>query len=473
MASVSSVVVASFSTYRRSAGHEGLSVRQSLATDPTRSPTGYLWPLGAVVLLYAIELLLRVQRLHNKNLSVGHVHDVLYLGAIIAIGLLEAVALLALRTSLPPRPRAFFPWAIAAFVIMVALSLLSPDTEVIGSPDAYAYVGYAKLPAFSQAYAPPKYPFTGPGFEAIYKSWGNPIVPADYGPLWLFFDRLTLSRAASMQQALLVMRTLNIAFLILLLVALRRLLLPNPVLVLVALNPMILYYYIVEAHNDIGAILLVVVGMVIARKQPWLGAIVAGAAGLTKVTFAFIASAALGRRNLPVALAQSAIVVAVTVFGSALFGGPNYVHVMIGTGRWMVYGGGHGISMGASDAVYITGLVLHACVALIAIAALIASQCGRFIAPAAYSFSGIAPTLYPHYLGWCIPYALRTPKAAATFFATLPAIAPLIVYPAGPWGVLADLYFLAIIALFARHLLRTKSGLASLRRKLKADAQGS
>ncbi len=424
-------------------------------TTRAQASTAYLGALVALLVLYAIELLFRIARLHNKFAPSGHTHDAAYLAAIIAVGILETIALFALANSVRSTG-ASIPWAIAAFAVMVSLSLLSPDTEVIGSPDAYAYVGYAKLPALRQAYAPPPYSFSG-GFDVINKSWGNPIVPSDYGPLWLLYDRLTLHRTATMEQALLVMRAFNIVFLIALVAALRRLRMPNCVLVLVALNPMLWYYYVVEAHNDIGAILLVVIGMLVARKNAWLGAVVAGAAGLIKIPFALIASAAMGRRNVFLSLSQTAVIVALTIAGSSLFGGFHYLNSVIGTGQWMVFQGGDIAALGARREVYVVGLVAHACVALIAAGAFIASQSGSFIASAIYSFSGVAPTLYPHYLGWCIPYALRMPKVATPFFAALPAVSHWIVYPAGSFGVLADLYFVAIIAVFARHLWLTKS----------------
>ena len=133
-----------------------------------------------------------------------------------------------------------------------------------------------------------------------------------------------------------ILRAANALFLIGLLVALRRLGFGAPVLAVAGFNPMLYFYFIVQAHNDLPPMLLVVAGMAIARRRPVLGAFVAGAAGLVKIASScWRCSRTRGgaaRRHRRVFAAVLAAALAV----SAAFGGSPYFHAMREVGRLQI-----------------------------------------------------------------------------------------------------------------------------------------
>ena len=101
------------------------------------------------------------------------------------------------------------------------------------------------------------------------------------------------------------------------------------------------------------------------------------------------------------------------------------------------------------------GSILRAAAALVSVAALIyAAVRRRFIAAGTYGFASLGPIVYPHYLGWCIPYALRATTFTAAFFISLPALSMIIdvrgslypahYYAAGEVGLLAVVVWAAI-----------------------------
>ena len=370
----------------------------------------------------------------------------LYAAVMLLSGGLESLALLALYRGLAGATARATAWLVAGAAGMLLLSLVCANTDV----DAYAYVGYAKLAGFHDAYLPPATAFGGPGFGVINAYWGPRLPALDYGPLWLVFDRLAVGWAPSYATALLVLRICNVVFLIALLAALRQLGFARPLLAVVALNPMLWFYYVVQAHNDLMAILLVVAGAALAQRRPLLGALVAGCAGLVKITFVALAVLAYaGRRRPPATILYLALSLALTAAVSAAFGGADYLHAMLATG--------HEQLAARSDLLHAVGVVLHLCVAAVAgIALLWAIARGEFAPPATYGFSAISTIFYPWYLGWCIPYALRVPRFAAWFFIALPALAHALdphfsLYERHTFAVL-DPYYAVVLVFVVRHL---------------------
>lgn len=401
---------------------------------------------AAVVALYAAQVWATNDSAHGGPRA-GHV------AIMLGTGLLQSLALLALYRALHGaairRARMFLAVGVA---VMLLLSAACTNTD----DDAAAYVAYAKLPTAASAYAPPPDAYSGNGFDrngfdVIPKTWPE-LPPLVYGPVWLGLDRLVAGRAPTYAMALALLRGANALYLIGLLVALRRLGFGAATLAVAALNPMLYFYFIVQAHNDLLAILLVAAGMVIARRRPVLGALVAGAAGLVKIAFMPIAVLAYaGRLGARTTIALFAGVSAAAVAISALAGGAPYFRAMAAVGHTQI--------ATRTDTLHLAAVILHAGVALVAAGALGAAVLrNAYAAPAAYSFSAISTIGYPWYLGWCIPYALRVPGFAALFFIWLPAIAHAIdphfaLLPQRTFALLVP-YDLAIIVLVALHLRR-------------------
>jgi hypothetical protein len=368
----------------------------------------------------------------------------------IVTGLLQSAALLQLyRDAGRSSARSIVLAVVPAAIALLVLSALAPNTD----DDAAAYVAYAKLPAFAQAYAPSPVAISSPGFERVASTWPQ-LPPLVYGPLWLAVDRALVGWAPSFAAALGILRAVNVVLLGALVLGLRRAGCNAATLAVTALNPMLWFYFVVQAHNDLGPLVLVVAGTAIARTRPLLGALVAGAAALIKIVFVAIAILAYaGRRAWPQTLAYAAASLAVTAVVSWVFGGAAYLHAMTEVGHMQI--------ATRADLPHLFAASLHAVLAAIAAAAIVAAVArNAFVAPAAYSFSAISTIVYPWYLGWCIPYAVRIPTFTGVFFVSLPAIAHLIdphfsLSPARSFALLVP-YYAVVIVLVARSIVNAR-----------------
>jgi hypothetical protein len=109
--------------------------------------------------------------------------------------------------------------------------------------------------------------------------------------------------------------------------------------------------------------------------------------------------------------------------------------------------------------------MLRAAAALASVAALIyAAFRRRFIAAGTYGFAALGPIVYAHYLGWCLPYALRATTFTAAFLISLPALSRLIdtgvsLYPSSHDYAAVDVGLLAVVvwaAISFRQVLRER-----------------
>jgi hypothetical protein len=197
--------------------------------------------------------------------------------------------------------------------------------------------------------------------------------------------------------------------------------------------------------------------MAMVHRYPIAAAIVAGSAGLVKISFLLVSPTAyVGRRSFSAAVGLLALGIAVTVLGSALFGGTAYYEAIVASGGRKLFA--------RSDLSHTVGTILRAAAALASMAALIyAAVRRRFIAAGTYGFAALGPIVYPHYLGWCVPYALRATTFTAAFFISLPALSRIIdpresLYPSHVFAV-ADVGVLAVVvwaAISFRQVLRER-----------------
>jgi hypothetical protein len=365
--------------------------------------------VGIVVALFALQVW--ITDIAYRNGQTLQDRNALHAGVMIVSGLLQTAALLFLYRAFRGNPARSLRAIVLGSTIMLLLSFLSANTY----PDALAYIGYAKMPRFSEAYSPPQLRF-GHAFSEINARWGVRMPPADYGPLWLAFDRITLRHAPDIPTALVILRAFNAIWLCALIVVIQRLGASSATLVALGMNPALYYYFIVQAHNDLLPVLLVVYGILVSRRSPILGSCIAGAAGLMKVTFGLIALAACPRRQTVWrTLEYLAAVIAVVALGSAVFGGGPYFQSLS--------------YIGHAQATSVTGTAPHLRLALhlyLGIAAVISGLIGAFGqtfgAPLTYVFSTLAPLAEPNYLIWCLPYAIRMPGFTGPFLVTLPGL---------------------------------------------------
>jgi hypothetical protein len=331
--------------------------------------------------------------------------------ALLALGALQSAALLRLAGSpVSGNGRALVATTFCAAVLVAVAALRAP---YLTSNDVYAYIGYAKLQNFTDAYAPPNAALPG-AFAVINDTWHRPLIPAAYGPLELAIYRVAIHAASTPAGALLAARCIGLSGLAALAGLLFALTRRSEFVPLVLLNPGLYQLSVVDAHNDIIAVDAVLAAMLVARRSPAAGAVVAALSGAMKVNFALIGPA-LAPSGLPwnartTVFAGGAIL---SLLLSAAFGGAHYVHALGAVAH--AYAPQRG-SLGE-----LAGSVTHAALALFGIASLLLTLAGG---PAPWSFAwslpGLAAAVYPGYLIWGLPYALRDIAGARLFLAILP-----------------------------------------------------
>ena len=405
----------------------------------------------AVVILYLLEIWATknyVARfgIHPVGLSAEH-SSIMLLCAALQTALLAVIY----RQIQLSREIPLVLVAVPAAILALA-SFLTPTPQ----GDAYSYVLYAKLGGYWGAYTHSMPIHPPAGFET---SLWKYLPPAPYGPLWAFTNWLLLARTPNFATALLVLRIFAVILVAALIYILRKSGLKDGVLAVIALNPFIYFYFVVEVHNDLLALVLIFAGMALARRRPILGAMVAGAGALVKIPYALGATLAFDRSRTPLRLmfVQLGIALATIIVVSTIFGGMPYWHALS-------YHATSEFDVGDRH-LHAIFEISHALVTAIAFLATAAAFWGNiFIASAAYSFYGIAASVYPWYLSYGIPYAVRMPQLSGAFFASLPAVSTLMdpqftFYHSHPWIIVDFVSFAIVIAVVAellaqRHILQ-------------------
>jgi hypothetical protein len=324
---------------------------------------------------------------------------------------LQSVLLLSMTRAAPSGMAKTVVAATCGVAAIVAVEAVR--APYVTSNDAYAYIAYAKLESNAQAYRPPRSGLPAP-FDVVNNIWGRPLLPAAYGPLELGLYRAVVGPQTTLGGALLATRLVGLVSLVGLAGLVFALTRRAALLPLVIVNPGLYEQTVVNAHNDLLAVDLVLLGVYVARRFPLAGVAVAAASGLMKINFMLIAPAfAPARANLAgraLAYAGSAVLVFAL---SAALGGASYLGALARISA--VYGAYH------ASAEDIVGLSTHAALAAFAIFALVVTAAG-FTLPwsFAWSFYGLGFAVYPGYLVWGITLALREVESARLYLALLP-----------------------------------------------------
>ncbi|HXM18725.1 MAG TPA: hypothetical protein VN934_07900 [Candidatus Tumulicola sp.] len=329
---------------------------------------------------------------------------------------------------------------VAGCAALVAMAVFAP---VVTSGDIYAYVSDALLGW--GAYHPTAQRLPG-NFGLVNDYWGSPPWPSPYGPLFIALDHYIVGGAKlSLFGSLLLLRFINAAGLVAVIVLLRRLKVEPATIALLACNPYFIFELIADGHNDMLALALTL-GAFSARSQ-LVAAALAIAAGLIKLPYAFVCAicfAAKGTLAQRLALTASVIITAVTV--SVLVGGLPYVG---GLGVQAVY---------AARAFNPERVVPHGLALAFAVIALIAALVAarKFVA-AAWAMPALTINLYPWYLTMGLPYAIYQRSALPVFCVLYPlaafALDPCFSVPWLPAAlVAAPLVFAAFEMIFRRRV---------------------
>jgi hypothetical protein len=358
--------------------------------------------------------------------------------AMFALDVVEVLTLglLYVSLSMSALPRTVRAALIVAALIMYGFAI---STTTVATSDLYAYIAYAKFGW--QAYSPPNVPFSGPFAMLngeIARAWGT-LNPAPYGPLFIALDHVVAAPAASVMQALVALRLLALAALMVCVMSLRALRFGTPLLAVVALDPQIVDNYVFDAHNDILAVAAVLAAMAIAKRSRIAAIVLAIAAGLIKAPYALLALlVSVDEPSLPRRTGVAAIVAVGTVAISAV-GGSAYLHAL----TW------HGVEYGIGEFSLLTTSV-HALAAAVAIAAICAAIIfRRTLFSAVWVFPALAAQSLHWYAALGIPYAVVQRRNAAFFFALFPVTTYLLnEYTTHPYPRLA-----AVVIIFGFALL--------------------
>jgi hypothetical protein len=317
------------------------------------------------------------------------------IAALLALALAQSYALLGLYRS---------GAKIALVVAGAALMALCSFAPVLTNADLYAYVGNGLLGR--AAYAPPALGFPGE-LSAINAFWHVPVPAATYGPLWIAIARSLIALGSTLALKMTAFRVLGVALLAALLALLRAYGIPPRVLAIVALNPALYFEFVLNAHNDLIAVVIVTIAALMAPAWPLVASLLIAASALVKIPFVLL--------GLPVlavvrdrALRTVAVVLAILVAGivSWFASGPVYFRTLL------TYASGS----------HLEGAV-HAVAALAGLAALAFAVAGRpRLRAAVWLLPMFGAYTAPWYALWSLPYALGARRILVYLAVWLPFV---------------------------------------------------
>jgi len=340
----------------------------------------------------------------------GKATDLIVLGA----HFLEILALYGLYRLLPESrtPNVTKAFIAGGVAVMLTVSLSVRLTGL----DSILYIYFAKVANLATAYHVPASFAPLPADFALLQHVIPRILPSPYGPLWELFDRGLLAGTHSVAQAIFALKAASAVALLAVFATLLLLRLPMRLAALFFLNPALYDNYVVRAHNDLFAILPVLVALLLAKRRAFVvAALVASLAGLVKLSLVVIALATIASvGRLRTRLTSAALIVAVLVLGSLLIGGSPYLHALVFTERFLSQQNGSHATRNVRVALQMV-LIAVGCVALVN-----AILWRRVLRSATWMFAGFSGLLHMWYFPWTIPFAIRFRVTAAALAITLP-----------------------------------------------------
>jgi hypothetical protein len=358
-----------------------------------------LWT-GILVATYAtqIALLMRIAQAGPWPLPVVQWQpgQTMVIVDVLAIGLLQAYALLGLyRTGAP----AAMLWSGGA--VMLLLSVVAP---VLTNADLYAYVGNALLGL--SAYTPPHARFPG-DLASINVFWNAPRPPTTYGPLWIAIARLVTTGAPSLLSKLLALRALSALLFVALVLLLRAYGLPARALVLVVLNPALYFEFVLNGHNDLLPVTVVVAAAIVARTRPAIAAALVAAAALVKIPYVLLGLPVL--RGIVDARSRWSACIATVIAALGV--------------SWLAGGRAYFDALSRYVSTSHLETVVHAIAALAAAGAIVAAVAGlRRLRSAVWLIPMIGAYTASWYALWSFPYALGARRVLVYFLLWLPFV---------------------------------------------------
>jgi len=334
---------------------------------------------------------------------------------VVSANFLEALALYGLFRFMPVErtPTLIKAFTAAGVAAMMAFSISAPLTGL----DAILYIYFAKVANLAAAYhVPPTFTPVETGFANLYEVIRKLRFASPYGPLWEVFDRGVLAHTHTVGEAIFTVKLANAAALLATFAVLLLVRLPFRLAALFFMNPALYDNYIVQAHNDLFAILPILVALLLVRRGAFTAAaLLASLAGLVKISLVVIALATIASvGDLRKRLISATLIVAVLILGSVLIGGTPYLHALVFVGKSQANGSGSRI---LNDLRLILQLLMIAagCLAL-----LDAILWKRLVRSAVWTLPAFSGLLHAWYFPWTIPFAIRFQATAAALAISLP-----------------------------------------------------
>jgi len=281
---------------------------------------------------------------------------------------------------------------VLAACVMLLIGLGAP---VMRSSDVYAYVQQALS---ATPYHPSRALPAGTRATTIVDALWNAPLPTPYGPFWIALTRAAISPFASLGGKVVALRFVGLAGFVAICLTLRRLRVPTAILACFALDPTFISAYIVDAHNDIIALALVLVAFVTASLPLAIGLV--AAAACVKLPYLIIGAVAFSTR-------QSLRTRIFAVVASFAIAGTAYI---LAAGPWLLNGLRESRNCFGPPTPFFAAT--HLAAGALALAAFAYGVLrNRWNAEGAWGALAFGFLPLPWYLVSCMPYALRSGRA--------------------------------------------------------------
>lgn len=331
---------------------------------------------------------------------------------------------------------------LAPLLTGIVLFVLATSATVLTSADVfyYAYASTVGLAMYWNSSVPVDSPY-----HALlpYVALTGDI----YGPLWTQLIVAVGSFGSGLHDKIIAIRIVNVAFLLAAAAAIRLLRFPRRVQLAFALNPMIWFYDVVNAHNDIMTISLCLLAIAVVRRFPGLAIVLVAAAGAIKISYLLIGCIAFARLR-----ARGRVVIATVLAGLAslliswLLGGSAYFMNLLS------YAQNVAARPDLNEAFFKN---VSLTMSLVVLGLTVAAMLGRrLVAPAPWTYPLAAPLPYAWYLIWGVPYAALRRRGFATVLLLLPIGAALSDYVFG-MQTAASILMITLVVTVAAGVVRS------------------
>jgi hypothetical protein len=299
-----------------------------------------------------------------------------------------------------PQRREWIFFSIACAIMSVS-AVAAPS---LASTDPYFYAAYGEL-GF-QAYGSRQLQLPCPISQADPECM-RPAFPNVYGPLYTTYLEALLRHIKPIFFRIELLRISNAVWVLIFFLLLRALNVESSLIAIATLNSAILMEYIADAHNDVIAIDLILIGALLVRRLPFLTLLLVTGAALIKLPFVLFGAFAFQRLAVFTRSAWATATIIASVMLSLLWGGETYIEAL------SYYNQFHNFF----------STFEHRAIALAALIVMVIGFVGnRFGLAGAYTLPALGGgSAFPWYSLWAIPYLLQTSRSnLAFFFITLP-----------------------------------------------------